>query len=150
MATKDTIIEDMLKNLPDSQRKAYGAIVNGEITHLVHCDSKTCKGKVIAHIYADGRVVETDLVIDKKGKYGLYSSGLEGSRQRLDGNWGFRCYCGNNSILAEAEQGQIGRGAPSKENIETIAQRLSKKPTKVAIKGDKIAVDGFTVEKVRV
>lgn len=149
MQVPDNVVNNMLKNLPAPMRQAYGSIVNGDVTHLVHCDSKKCKGKIIAHIMTDGRVIETQLVIDPKGKYGRYSSGLEGSRQRLDGNWGFRCYCGNNSILSSQEQGHIGAGAPSKEDIMTIANKVQRKPTKISTKGGKISVDGFTLEQVR-
>lgn len=150
MQVPDNVVNNMLKNLPAPMRQAYGSIVNGDVTHLVHCDSKTCKGQVIAHIMSDGRVIETQLAVDPKGKYGLYKSGLEGSRQRLDGNWGFRCYCGNNSILSAQEQGHIGAGAPSKEDIMKIAGKVQRHPTKIKARGGKISVDGFTIEQVKV
>lgn len=159
MAVPDNVINDMLKNLPAPMRQAYGSIVNGDVVSLVHCDSEYCKGRVIGHIMADGRVVETDLKTPTKKElagaekakisYGLYTSGLEGSRQRLDGNWGFRCYCGNNSIVSQQERGIISAGAPTKDQIMTIARNVQQKPTKVTQSGGKISVDGFTIEAVR-
>ncbi len=158
MPVQDNVVADMLRNLPPAQQQAYGDIINGNVTHFVKCDSDYCKGAVIGHIMQDGRVVEAKLKTptqkELKGaekakiSYGLYTSGLEGSRQRLDGNWGFRCYCGNNSILAEQEQGIITAGAPTQKDIFKIADNLQRKPTKVTQSGGKLSVDGFTVEQV--
>ena len=158
MAVPDSVVADMLRNLPPQQQQAYGDIVNGNVTHLVKCDSDYCKGRVIGHLMSDGRVVEANLKTPTKSElkgaekakisYGMYTSGLEGSRQRLDGNWGFRCYCGNNSVLSEQEQGIITAGAPTQKDIYQIADNIQRKPTKVTQSGGKLSVDGFTLEKV--
>lgn len=111
---------------------------------------KGCKGRVIANISADGRVTETEPVKDETGKYGLYSSGLEGSRLRLDGQLGFRCYCGQNSILCEEEQGVITAVPPSESDLNTIALRLSKR-TNIIVPAEVTAKkEGFRVVDVKV
>ncbi|MFA5937323.1 MAG: hypothetical protein WC822_05635, partial [Candidatus Paceibacterota bacterium] len=89
--------------------------------------------------------------IDAKGKYGLYNSGLEGSRQRLDGQWGFRCYCGNNSVLCEEEKGVITPARPSQADLQKIAERLSHRKTNTYLpKNGKTNIDGFVIEEVKV
>ena len=158
MQVAQNVITDMLKNIKDPKlRGVYGNIISGKITGLVRCNSDNCQGRIIAHITEDGRVDETPPLPQKKLKKGatiaqrVYSSGLEGSRQRFDGQWGFRCYCGNNSILCAEEQGIITPARPSEEDLQKIATRLSRrKGNPYEIKNGKCAVDGFTIEEVKV
>ena len=100
MHIQQNVVKDMLGNIKDPKlRGVYGSIISGKIVAQVHCLSDHCKGRVIAFIDETGKVGETDPEVSPEGANGLYSSGLEGSRQRLDGQMGFRCYCGNSSIL---------------------------------------------------
>lgn len=152
MQVGQNVIKDMLGNIKDPKlREVYGSIISGKIVAQVHCMSKTCKGRVIAFIDETGKVDETDPELSPEGAYGLYSSGLEGSRQRLDGLLGFRCYCGNNSILCEEEKGIITPARPSQEALQKIAQRLGeRKPNTYVPRNGKIKIDGFIVEEVKV
>lgn len=111
-----------------------------------------CKGRVIATIDDQGRVDETEpLPNDNAFFRGVYKSGLEGSRLRLDGQRGFRCYCGNNSILCEEEQGVITPSRPSRADIEKIAERLSKRNGNIYLpKNGKTEIDGFVIEEIKV
>lgn len=157
MNVANNTVKDMLANIPDRKlRGVYGSIVSGKILALVHCLSDNCKGRVIAHISAEGRVEELAPVANKAPKKGapiaqkLYSSGLEGHRQRLDGQWGFRCYCGNNSILCKEEQGVITPARPSEKDLVTIAGRLDKRRgNPYQSKNGKTEVDGFLIEEVK-
>lgn len=152
MHTKQNVINDMLGNIKDPKaRNLYGAIVAGEVYAQVKCLSKTCKGRVIAFIDRNGRVDETEPVVDPKGKYGLYKSGLEGSRQRLDGQMGFRCYCGNSSILCKEETGIITPARPTQEAVAKVAERLSKRTGNEYLpKNGETEIDGFIIEEIKV
>lgn len=111
---------------------------------------KGCKGRVIAFIDENGKVSETEPELSPEGAYGIYSSGLEGSRARLDGQLGFRCYCGNNSILCEEEKGIISPALPSTEDLQKIADRLSRRKINLyKPKNGETNIDGFTVIEVR-
>lgn len=152
MQVGQNVIKDMLGNIQDPKlRGVYGSIISGKIVAQVKCLSDRCKGRVIAFIDESGKVDEAEPRIDPKGKYGLYNSGLEGSRQRLDGQMGFRCYCGNNSVLCEEEKGVITPARPSQADLEKIAQRLSRRKANIYLpKNGKTNIDGFVIEEVKV
>lgn len=152
MQVGQNVIKDMLGNIQDPKlRGVYGSIISGKIIAQVKCLSDRCKGRVIAFVDESGKVDEAEPRIDPKGAYGLYNSGLEGSRQRLDGQWGFRCYCGNNSVLCEEEKGIITPARPSQADLEKIAQRLSRRKTNIYLpKNGKTNIDGFVIEEVKV
>lgn len=157
MQINQNVAKDMLQNIQDPKlREVYGSILSGRIVGLVHCLSKICKGRVIATIDDNGKVDETEPVLNKtlakKGApsvMGLYSSGLEGSRVRLDGQMGFRCYCGNNSILCEEEKGIITPARPSGEDLQKIANRLRRRTITYTPKNGKTEIDGFVIEEVK-
>lgn len=112
---------------------------------------KGCKGRVIAYIDEAGKVDETEPVLSPPEAMSLYESGLEGSRLRLDGQVGFRCYCGNNSILCEEEKGVITPARPSQADLEKIASRLTKRNGNMyEPKNGKTEIDGFVIEEVKV
>ena len=118
----------MLNNIDDQNlRSMYGRILNGDITKQVRCMSKSCNGRVIATIDKYNNVSEVAPLLSKRKDSALYASGLEGSRIRLDGEFGFRCYCGNESILAKEEAGIITPAQPNMEDLEEIAKRLAKR-----------------------
>lgn len=152
MQIQQNVVKDMLKNIKDPKlRGVYGSIISGKIVAQVKCMSARCNGRVIAYIDETGKVDETAPKVDTKGKYGLYSSGLEGTRQRFDGQVGFRCYCGNSSILCEEEKGIITPARPSQADLEKIAQRLSQRNTNAYLpKNGKTNIDGFVIEEVKV
>lgn len=152
MQIPQTVIHDMISQIEDPKaRQLYGGILSGDISSFVHCMSKTCKGRIIAHVRADGIVTETPPVIDTKGKFGLYSSGLEGSRVRLDGVLGFRCYCGNNSVLCKEEDGVITPAMPTREQVQNILVKINKRKGEQYIaKNGKIEIDGFIIEELKV
>lgn len=108
-----------------------------------------CKGRTIAYIGKNGKVTEAEPVSSEDGPNGIYSSGLEGSRIRLDGTLGFRCYCGQNSILLEEEQGIITNRLPSESDLNTIALRLSKRTNIIIPAHIKAQKEGFEVVDVR-
>ena len=144
---QDKIIKDMLANISDpSLQSMYGSILAGDIIARVHCLSDTCNGTVIATIDKLNVVSETAPI----EKDGVYISGLEGSRKRFDGQIGFRCYCGNESILCDEERSIITPARPTKDDLTLIANRLSGR------KGDPyqkingtIVVDMFAIEDVK-
>lgn len=99
-------------------------------------------GRLIARIWDDGRVEE---VADENGFIWLRSS-----RKRFDGNYGFECWCGQDSRIAEAEVGVLtfdGR-APTREGIQTIADNLKKNPANYPIIEGEQHVDGFRIKGV--
>lgn len=107
-----------------------------------------CKGRVIALIDDKGAVTETEPVADPTGNQ-TYCSGLEGSRQRFDGQMGFRCYCGNNSILCEEEKGVITPARPTANDLQKIANRLSKRQDNIYIPNEgKTEIDGFIITEL--
>lgn len=108
-----------------------------------------CKGRTIAYIGRNGKVTETEPVAGNAGPNGIYTSGLEGSRMRLDGTLGFRCYCGQNSILLEEEQGIITNLLPSESDLNEIALRLSKRTNIIIPAHIKAQKEGFEVVDVR-
>lgn len=111
-----------------------------------------CKGRTIAYLLSSGAVQETPpLVNDNPYFTGQYKSGLEGSRQRLDGQRGFRCYCGNSSILCEEEKGVITPAVPSQLDLQKVAERLSnRKPNLYLPKNGETKIDGFNVVELKV
>lgn len=157
----NALAHDMLNKIEDPNvRQQYANILNGQIVALVHCNSNYCEGRVIANIMADGTCQETtplsptDDHVKKLAKAGkrvpIYTSGLEGDRVRLDGSRGFRCYCGNNSILHAHEKGHIAANAPSKRDVEAVFGKMARNPSDYPEVNGKMDVDGFTIERVLV
>lgn len=149
-----SVADQMLQHITDPGLQAkYASILNGQVEFAVHCNSKQCAGHIIAYLDTNGSITEIDPITPTekqraKASYGLYVSGLEGSRQRLDGQWGFRCYCGNNSILASHEQGIIGSNPPTKRDLEKIFGKLQEIPTNYVEQNGLLEVDGFTLERI--
>lgn len=159
MQINQNVAKDMLQNIKDPQmREVYGNIISGKVVAQVRCMSDNCKGRIIGFLDDAGKISETPPVLNKtlakkgaKSVQGIYSSGLEGSRYRLDGVMGFRCYCGNNSVLCEEEKGIITPARPSQEDLQKIANRLTKRThNSYEPKNGKAEVDGFIIEDVKV
>lgn len=141
-----TITDDQLKEMVGAienpaVRAQYEMIIGGQITDALHCLSKVCKGRVIGHRYHDGQWVAANETT---------KSGLLSHRERFDGFLGFRCRCGNDSILSDQEKGSIGSTAPTKKDLMTIFTKVQAKPTtpKQEASGA-ITVDGFTIEPLK-
>lgn len=159
MSNDTQLAHDMLQHIADPNvRQQYGNILNGQVVGIVHCHSQLCKGRAIAQLMADDTVQELPPVevteaqakkfIKAKQPIPRYVSGLEGDRVRLDGSRGFRCYCGNASILHEHEQGIITANQPTKRDIEAVFGKMSRNPSKYNEIDGTLYVDGFSIERV--
>lgn len=142
------LIQELIDNIPDPKMRAhYGQIVNSRIVAKVNCLSNECKGRCVGYLKSDGFVVE-EITVDKKT--GARIAGIETSRDRFDGQKGFKCTCGNSSIVALSEQGIITAAQPNTADLEQIAQNLKKLPINYTeINGVK-EVDGFAIERYEV
>lgn len=155
----DSALTQMLDQLPPDTRKSLSNIVSGRITHQIICNGEGtseregCNGTVIAYLYADGLderrqpKYRVEPVVLQDGTMRLRSS-----RKRLDGQTGFQCWCGNDSLIARQEAGSIQRDGlpPSRDGLEVIYSALQRDPaTYPEINGAK-EVDGFTIERVAV
>lgn len=134
------VLEEMIKSQPPSARRVLADVIKGKIVKEIRCKSKNCKGAVIGHVYANGRLVEAE---NKKKDSGALSF-----RQRYDGFIGVRCRCGNSSIIAEQEDGIVGSHVPSKHDLENIFSNIQQKPPKHPVRAGKQIVDGFEFKEV--
>lgn len=135
-------IKGILNNLPaGKQRDIIANIISGRIVKQVKCQSRICGGRIIAHIYNDGRV-EANIVKDVMW--------LFAHRQRLDGSLGFQCRCGNDSRLCEAEVGVSGieHNNVTQKDLNEVWDRLQKKPASYKTEGRKTYVDNFIIEEI--
>lgn len=100
------------------------------------------KGRVIALIMNDGSVMPTK---DENGVMWLRSS-----RRRTDGEYGFECWCGQDSRIAPNEMGILKADGtqPTKEDLYRMAENLQKQPPKYATINHERDVDGFIIRKV--
>jgi len=139
----NTQLLDFVKKQDPGIAKILGGIITGEIVSNVRCMSSKCKGRLIGQIYKDGTIRE---VADKEGK--VY---LRASRKRLDGFYGFECWCGANSKIAKQEEGILFHtgNTPSKTDVERIYEGIQKHPSKYANVNGSINVDGFLMEGVK-
>lgn len=152
----DEQIKGMLEAIPDQgTRDHYQRILDGVVTHELHCDSDLCKGRVIGHLYVDGQWVgDTAEKIVKKGNpaKGTFPkvSRLETYRIRFDGQTGFKCGCGNSSVLAAQEAGVIGGAPPNRNDLRKIYGNLQAQPAEYNENLDgSLQVDGFTIKPVK-
>lgn len=145
MQVSDQIVNQMLRNLPQDQQQMMAGILRNEIVCEVRCNAKEHKAKnnPICHITKEGQVIPTR---DSKG-----NMWLRASRRRTDGEYGFECWCGNDSRIAPNEMGILKANGmqPSRDDILQMAANLEKNPPKyVTIKGER-PVDGFSIIEVR-
>lgn len=147
----DAAFNEMLKQLPDEQRRSLAHIVNGKISHQVRCMGG-CNGAVIAYLYVDGT--------DRRGniKYRVEPTLVDGKmklrawRPRLDGQLGFECWCRNDSRIAPQEAGVISmKGVvPSRSDLETVFGNLLKTPANYPEVNGVREVNGFQIERIAV
>lgn len=143
----DDKLKTMLETLPEDQRQVLGDIIADKITGRVHCQSKKCKGRVIAVIYDNGRI-HPIASPDKKGVDVLW---LRSSRNRLDGGIGFECWCGNDSRLSEEEKPHIDYNGnpPTKSGLMEIYEATSGNKDKYPWRNGTREIDGFIIEGVK-
>lgn len=146
-----SLLNTMLKNVSDPQlRETYGAILNGKFPFMVYCLSKKCKGKLIGYLDNNNRAIDEPTI----NKDGEPISGIETSRDRFDGRKGFKCYCGNDSILAEEEKGILNRTIvpvpPTRDDMNEIFSRLqkSKKDVLMFDQNHQVEYDGFRIKEI--
>ena len=147
----DRELKTLIRNVADPKlRKHISDVISGQVAFRVVCtrpqkDQQSPDGTkhpanmVIGHIYTNGRAVP---VPDDDGRMWMRSY-----RDRLDGNRGFKCWCGNDSIKAKEEQGVIGPSVPTKDDLETVFGRVQDKPSYPVRNGTQL-VDGFRIERV--
>lgn len=145
----------MLRNIPDPKvRATYGHILNGDFPYKVYCmepqDDLHKPGVLIGYMDNRSKVVD-EPIKDKKGEV---ISGIETSRDRLDGRKGFKCYCGNWSIQCAEEQPYLSQSAlpipPSQDDLKGIFASLMENnaPQGMDFVNGVLEYDGFKVEKV--
>jgi hypothetical protein len=139
MVKNEQILEMVNRTNPELAQQ-LGNIIGGNIVKQIHCDSKKCKGAVIANIYHDGQVIEV-----KNSEI----SGALSTRKRFDGYIGVLCRCGNDSRIAPQEKGIMSGNMPSREDLQKIYDRIHKNPSEYQSKNGSVAVDGFTIEDLR-
>lgn len=154
---QNKIAQAILAKMPQGQRKAISDIISGQIVAQVFCNSEDaykgtgkkkkltregCKGRLIGNIYKDGAF---RAVSDEDGK--MY---CRASRHRLDGNWGFECWCGNDSRLSKHEKGVPGleNNSVQKEDIELVFKKLETDPANYPLIDGAQEVDGFTIKLI--
>lgn len=170
-------VEKILRTMPAGQRRAIAEVLKGNIIAEVYCNSVDRKVKVEQPVFAkdgtrkvakNGELITKTVTETKPGCYGrlmgsIYKDGkfrasidddakmwCRASRHRLDGNWGFQCWCGNDSRLSVQEQGNSGMetGGYTKADIDAVLARVEKeKPTYPVING-KQEVDGFVIQMI--
>lgn len=158
MHVKSSELRQILDNIPDRrQRDTIANIMSSQIVKQVRCLSEDiyegkgknkslvregCKGRIIAHIYQDGKVRMA--VSDGK-------CWLRAFRHRLDGAMGFQCWCKNDSRLCPAEASTEGivRNAVNKKAIEEVWEKLGGKMADYPIKNGVQVIDGFAIEEIK-
>ena len=136
-------IADFLKTIKDpKQRAQIQSILQSDVVKVVKCMSKKCKGRIVAHVMSDGTIKP---ITDDKG-----FMHLRAIRPRLDGFYGFQCWCGNDSRLCEAEKGVKGieHNAPQKKDLEEVWNRLQKEPASYPEVNGVQDIDNFRIEKI--
>lgn len=146
----DRTLDQMLKTLPPEAKAAFKKAINEVPTHTIHCMSKKCNGKLVGEIYENARSPYVLMVETKE-------SGVARNRKRLDGQWGFKCKCGNDSILAKEEVGNIPmwtkdekplRDAPNTEEMLTIANAIGQRKGNPYEERNGVKnVDGFEIRR---
>jgi hypothetical protein len=157
MQVPSNVINSMLKNVSDPKlRQTYADIVGGKFPFSVYCMTPQVNehtglthepGILIGYIRKDGRTIEEQVKNDK----GELIAALITGRDRFDGRKGFRCECGNSSIVTKEEADIVKPGwFPNRADLNTIAVRLEKRKKKLPelVFGKSTEYDGFRVEAV--
>lgn len=148
---QDKTIKTMLGAIDDrGLRQQVIDEIKGNATHEIRCMGK-CRDKVVGHLFANAPRPYV------KAKRNSDKSGIYSDRKRFDGEWGFRCLCGNNSIMAKEEEGNMPiankpgmASMPDKEQLLRIAGKLEKrKPGHYKETGAGVKeVDGFKIVRL--
>lgn len=107
-----------------------------------------CYGRHIGNIISLGEGLRPQIrgtVDDQNRQF------LRVHRFRMDGFIGFKCLCGQDSRIAEAEQGIFDyKGTiPDRSGMEQIFDRVRKRPPMYPIVAGKQIIDGFMLEEVK-
>jgi hypothetical protein len=115
---------------------------------VIRCHSKKCKGRIIGKVPDKGQPIS--ILNDDK------TSGLLSVRLRMDKNFGFQCFCGNNSLLSvhEAEavkkSGNLRNGMPpSRAEVKEIWRRVNDNPTITKNKDGRLMIENFSIEEIK-
>lgn len=135
-------VNEMLKNIPnDALRKKYTEIATRRLVKQIRCMSEVCNGAVVGFI-DDKNHVTAQTNSDE--------SGLRRHRWRLDGMLGVLCRCGNDSSLAEQEEGIIGARSITRADLEAVARNLASSPARYDEERDgSVEVAGFRIEPIQ-
>jgi len=141
MQVSDNQVKEMIANISDPNMRAqYEASLVGA-THVVKC-AKPKTPVVIGERNVLGAWVDAT----KPTKSGKRPHGLRSTRQRLDGQTGFACRCGNYSITSEAEGGILTGSAPTRTDLAKIYEKQQTNPAMVQeAKDGSLTVDGFII-----
>lgn len=157
MHVRSNLLNDMLSNISDPKlRDTYAQVISGKFPFIVYCMDPQINpatglsheaGVLIGYVRRNGKTVE-EVVVDEDG---TRIAALVSSRDRFDGQKGFRCLCGNSSIVCPEEADIVVPGwFPNKADLTKIAKRLEGqvKKAKALTVGSSVEYDGFRVEEV--
>lgn len=69
-------------------------------------------------------------------------------RKRLDGNWGWQCLCGNNSIMTKQEKRNIANPAqPTAQELDSILKNIE--VARVVDIANGLLVNNFIMQEVK-
>lgn len=151
VSVNEKALGDFIKGIDDpSMRRQLKAIATQKLLYKVYCNSKTCKGKLIFHIYQQG----DQEVPEEQVPFTEYELRV---RKRFDNEWGFKCgKCNNDSIMCEEEKGILPTSpiqnhpslTPTVDDLNKIGERLKKRTKVYEEKDGKKNVDGFLLERM--
>lgn len=154
MHIDDQTAKGMLASITDPQlREQYGNILSGDFPYRVYCASPATKvhrvGQLIGYLTKQLKAIDEPTF----NKAGEPISGIETSRDRLDGRKGFKCYCGNYSIQSIEEQAVFGSRShpapPTKQELSDIFEKVKaagKTPGIPFVNGE-AEYDGFVIKE---
>jgi ribosomal protein S17E len=145
-------LKQMVAGLDPRMKQQVSDIINRKVTHEVRCMSKKCKGALAGYVYHTMNRDYAD-IHDPDAK----KTGILRVRKRFDGEWGFKCICGNDSIMADEEKGNIPVHTrlkpvknlePTPAQLSKIADNISNRKTPYETVDGVREVDGFKLVEV--
>lgn len=148
MNLPDQLVDDIIKVLPQSQRQTILNTIHGVNTHRVYCDSKVkgrCRNRFVGYMQSLNGERRFEPIREDDGK--MY---IRSWRPRLDGQFGFLCWCGNDTRISKHEEGEFDHKGrqPDKAGYEKIFNRLQVSPPGYTERNGKTLVDGFRLEAI--
>lgn len=148
MQVSQNLMNEMIKNVADpGLRDRYAMAISGKYPKSIYCmkpqKRKHKPGKLIGYIDNRDHCIEENT----QNKAGEFVAGLFTSRDRFDGLKGFRCHCGNSSIVCDEEADTVVPGwTPNQKDMAKIWNRLQGSNCKQSVEGPVMEYDGFKVE----